>query len=261
MYCTQLLTKSIQENTPIIFMKLGDGEYNCATYARGSNCDLDAYSAQKGVAIVDAMCYLTESGKNSYFGLWWNSETRSYWEEQTNASIQWVNYHSINIDNDDMSLKNNILKDKIQFFKTIQQSPLKKIYVCNKLLRKAKQLLKIDSCVHVSLQNWFDTDFQRVLEEVKNIFDEKGTICLFSAGMAAKPLLAELVKLFPNGIFIDIGSALDFLCTGHDTRGWSYSYEELESVFQEILPENWKDSEFYDIQREAKQHLGKHLHH
>lgn len=260
MYCTKRLTQSIRENKPIVFMKLGDGEYNCATYAHGKNCDLDDYSAKKGVAIVQALSYLTENTEHSYFGLWWNTETKSYWEEQTEKSIQWVNYHSIIIDDNDMNLKNEILYDKIELLKTIKNSSLKKIYVCNELLIKVKQLLNIDICINVSIFNWFETEFERVIQEVKEHYDENGTVCMISAGMAAKPLIAELVKCFPKGIFLDFGSALDLICTAHNTRGWSFTYDEIKDILKDLLPKNWDDPKYTILHEKAKQHLGTHLH-
>lgn len=259
MYCTRRLIEAIQNNSPIAFIKLGDGEYHCSLNSSGANCDLDNFSLKKGRGIVETVWYLTENSESTYFGVWWNSSVQAYWETKTEKPIQWVNYHSIIIDKEDMTLKNSILWDKIELYKTIQQSPLKKIYVCNKFLIKVEQLLNIDCMIHISLTNWFDTDFETVLNQIKENYDEKGTIILFSCGMGAKPLILECIKAFPNGKYLDVGSALDFICTQRDSRGHFYSYDELYAVFKDILPEGWDDPKYDSLVTEAKTSLGKHL--
>lgn len=259
MYCTKLLIENIQQNKPIVFMKLGDGEYYCTKNDTGQNCDLDNFTRKKGNGILEALRDLTENANHVYFGAWWNQNIKSYWESQTTKPIQWVNYHSIIIDKSDMDSKNSILWNKIELYKTIQKSTLKKIYICNKFLIKAERLLNIDCMIHISLTNWFDTDFENVFNKIKENYDEKGTIILFSAGMGAKPLIHECIKAFPNGIYLDIGSALDFICTQRDSRGHFYSYDALKYVFKDLLPEDWDNERYNSLLNEARVNLGKHL--
>jgi len=63
--------------------------------------------------------------------------------------------------------------------------------------------------------------------------------------MGSKILIMELHKRLKNGIFIDIGSGLDYLC--------------IEKYFQEILPLNWNNSCFDYIYEKAKTNIGLHL--
>ena len=113
--------------------------------------------------------------------------------------------------------------------------------------------------IHVPLNNWFNTEFNRILQSVKENIDPKGTIFLFACGMGAKVLITELVKIFPNGIFLDIGSGLDFICTQRNSRGWGYSYEQLKNAFEPLLPVDWDDEKYNSIITGARSSLGIHL--
>ncbi len=259
-YYTRELTRCIKEKKPVVFFKVGDGEYYCANYNRGINCDHDTYTPQKAVSIMNAISYLNETHENVHFGMWeWHPEQREFWEGLCSRPMQWVNFHTILIDDYDMDTKGETLKDKIELFKAIKSSPLKKVYVTNELLRKVKILLNVDSMVYIPARNWFETEFERILEEMKKEYDEKGTIFIFSGGLGAKPLIAELVKCYPNAIYVDIGSGLDYICTQRNTRGWRYTYSQLKDAFHELLPEDWDDTKYDELVKEAKENLGKHL--
>ncbi len=258
-YCTRELTKHIRENRPIGFIKLGDGEYYCANYHNGHNCDCDNYTPKKGTALIHTFKYINSRLNNIYFGMWWNTENKKFWENFSHYPVHWTNYHAINIDDHDMNRKDHVLKDKIELFKTIKVSKIKKVYICNELLQKVKLLLNVDKLIHVAPSNWFDTEFDRVLEEAKKEYDENGTIFLFSCGMGAKPLIGELFRCFPNAIYLDVGSALDFICTQRNSRGVEYTYNDMKEQFQELLPEGWDDSCYDELVRLSKIHLGRHL--
>jgi hypothetical protein len=79
--------------------------------------------------------------------------------------------------------------------------------------------------------------------------------------MGSKVLICELVKLFPHGIFLDVGSALDLLCTKKDSRGREYSYNTILKEFKnhDMIPDNWDDSTYDDIYKVASRSLGVHL--
>lgn len=258
-YCTRDLIDCIHDNKPVVFLKLGDGEYYCANFHQGANCDQDNYTIKKGKALLDTLAFLNDTKNNVYFALWPQYEKFIFWEKQCSRPIRWTNYHSLIIDENDINTKSQALQDKIELYKTIQQSPLKKVFICNILLQKAKILLKIDTLVHIPFSNWFDTDFERILEEVKKEYSEQGTIFMVAAGMGGKPLIGELARVFPNAIYLDIGSALDYLCTQKCSRGNRFTYSQLKEAFQDLLPEDWDSDKYSEIVEQAKIHLGKHL--
>jgi len=258
-YNTPIITECIKNNRPIVFIKLGDGEFSCANRWPGHNCDHDNNTRAKGDGIINSVRYLTSNSINVHFGLWPDSGKQAFWERLSTKPIPWTHYHSILIDKRDILEQSTTLHDKITLFKTIKESPLKKIFICNELLVKAKQLLNIDSMIYIPLKNWFDTELGRIIQEAQSNIDQNGTITLIACGMGGKVLITELVKLFPKGIFLDIGSGLDFLCTQRDSRGHGYSYEELKTAFKDLLPADWDDEKYNSIITQARGALGIHL--
>ena len=58
---------------------------------------------------------------------------------------------------------------------------------------------------------------------------------LTSAGMGAKPLIADLYKLYPHAIIIDIGSAMDLICSHRRTRDYhTLSQQEVIDISNAI---------------------------
>jgi hypothetical protein len=248
---TNYITICVNTNTPITFVKFGDGEFYCAFGSGGCNCDNDSYTPKLSLSLRESFVYLTENTTNTYIGLWQNSDRNiEPWQNLVSKPIQWANYHSIIIDN-----KYNY--EKVELYKAIKNSKNKKIIICNELLIKSKILLDADDIVIVPFQNWFDTQFDSILQQV---IDKMGpnTIVITSCGMSAKVLITELKKRYNNGIYLDFGSAMDLLCTKRDSRG-AYSYAYMETLFRELLPPNWNDEKYDYIYEEAKSQLGLHL--
>jgi hypothetical protein len=128
--------------------------------------------------------------------------------------------------------------------------------ICNPLLIKAKDLFKVDEMIHVPFNNWFDEYYDNVLNNIKSkINDGEQPIILTACGMSAKILIADLAKEYPNGIFLDIGSATDYLCTTCDTRGRKYTYIDLFTLFESILPKDWHDPKYNQIYENSMRYL------
>lgn len=116
-------------------------------------------------------------------------------------------------------------------------SPLKKVFICNKSLIKSKKLLNIDHLILIPYNNWFDSQFDNILNKVSELIkNEEKFIVMTVCGMSAKVLISELYKLYENGIYLDIGNGLDYLCW-KDTRGWNkmYSREYLKEMFKDMI--------------------------
>jgi hypothetical protein len=125
---------------------------------------------------------------------------------------------------------------------------------------RARILLNIDHMVHVPFNNWVDNQFNTILDEVKSHIDPQAPcIILTSAGMGAKILIGELTKLFPKNIYIDVGSALDKICTKKTSRGWEPSYEEFMTLLADLIPPEWESLEYQSVFSEAQTKLGMHL--
>ncbi len=253
------ITEDIKNNKPICYAKYGDGEYICANYGKmpecgNANCDNDPYTEKKQKGIIESFQYIVNNMDNTYIGAWESENVTNYWRTLVDEDkIKWAQYHTFIIGDEDFGTDQ--LQKKVEMYKAIQQSSLKKIIVCNSLLLKAKDLFKTDSIINVPFNNWFDSKYEEILNKVKNVITDEQPIIITACGMAAKILISDLAKLYPKGIFLDIGSALDYLCTKHDTRGRKYSYNDLYNIFKDILPDNWHHPSYEKIYLHAKIYL------
>ena len=250
---TEFITDLIQKDSPFVFVKFGDGEYLAARGSYGSNCDQDVYTNQKRDGLIEAIKYYSLL-ENVYCGKWHTGDVGNYFDSIVPGKINWIDYHMCIMD--DKSLENS---NKLELFKAIKNSKRKKLLLGNELLEKAKYLLNSNHLV-MPYRNWVENNFNEILNAILSFFEnDPNPMILTCAGMGSKMLIMELHKRFPNGIFIDIGSGLDYLCTKKSSRGHTFSYETLESYFQEILPPNWTDPCFEPIYEKAKTNIGLHL--
>lgn len=274
-YVAPILAEAIRKNLPAAFAKFGDGEIICV-YAScirllnrpcqapalppvgRTNCDHDDYYVPaKALGLINSIQHLTENTTTSFCGLWDNAAKHiPFWQQFTPTPIRWANYHSIIIEKEDLAAKNQVLKDKIELYRTIQESGRKKVLVCNKFLAKAAILLKADYIQYVLPSNWFSelpTYLANIREYLK---DEEFPIILTMAGMGAKVLVYELMKLYPKGVFIDIGSGLDILCTKRRSRDNGTRYTDMREAFASLLPPTWDDPVYEPLYEEAKKIIG-----
>jgi hypothetical protein len=251
---TDILIDSIKNQTPFSFSKYGDGEFYCANSHSGCNCDNDMYTNKKRIGLIQSFKYMVDNGPNSYVGFWHDMNHCKFWESLTKNPVKWAKYQSLFLDGEET-------QKKVELYKTIKESTMKKIYICNPLLEKAKILFNTDYMIHVPLNNWFDTRFNNILEQLKKIIQpDIKYIIMTSAGMGAKILICELTKLFPNNIYLDFGSAIDKICTKRTSRGWEPEYDTFMTLLKDIIPEDWNHSKYEYIYKEADKRLGIHLH-
>lgn len=252
MEITNLLSECIRSRTPVSFSKYGDGEYACAKLFNGHNCDADFYTEKKQIALIESFKYMAESAPNAYMS-YWSNELSPYWQSLTQAQVRWGKLHTLIFDDDSIN-------EKVELYKTIKESNMKKIYICNPLMVKAKPLLNIDLMLYIPINNWFDTLFGELIQTLKNvIMQDEQYIIMCSAGMGAKVIICELTKLFPNNIYLDVGSALDTICTKRVTRDHNRTYEKVAYYLKDILPTDWNDPKYDYIYEEAKNKMGIHM--
>lgn len=257
---TTYLTECVEKGIPVSFSKYGDGEYLCASGNGGKNCDKDTMTLKLQTSLRKSFAYMVEETENSYFGLWHHHYVINFWKQFVTKDIKWAKYHTMIIDND-LNEKTDSFYAKMKLYKTIKISSMKKIMICNRLMVKAKILLNVDHMIHVPLNNWFDTQLETLVTDIKNFITEEPFIMLTACGMGGKVLICEIAKVFPHGIFLDIGSALDLICTKKDSRGREYSYNSILGEFkkQNMIPDNWDSSNYNDIYKIASVSLGVHL--
>lgn len=252
---TNTLIDAIVNKIPLSYCKYGDGEFFCSISRNGCNCDNDSYTEGLKNGLINSFVYMANNHPNSYIGLWFDNNVKIYWESLTQTQIKWADYHSLFLCDNNIDLK-------LELYKTIQQSKMNKIIICNELLVKSKLLFNIDHMVNVKLNNWFDTDFELIKETVIKSMDpapDSQNIIITCAGMGSKVLICELAKLFPNNIYLDFGSALDKISTKKTSRGWEPDYSDMMNMLKYIIPDNWEDSKYECIYETAKSKLGVHL--
>jgi len=255
----EYLTECINNNIPVSFSKYGDGEYICAfNISEGGNCDNDSYTPKLRESLINSFKYMINVSNNAHIGLWHDYSFKKKWEALVDKPVKWVEYYSI-IFNENNNKVNNI-NDKVILYKTIKQSKLNKIIVCNELLNKSKILFDANHIVNIPFNNWFDNDFESILENIKSLIGTDGNhIVMTCCGMSAKVLICELIKVYPKGIYLDFGSALDLICTKKDTRGYSYNYDSVKNLLQDTISESWDDTKYDNIYIEANKKLGLHM--
>ena len=243
MNSTQTLTEYINTNTPCMFVKYGDGEMLAATYSQGENCDRTPYTTNLGDKLRLSFIYNSQQS-NSLIAIWHNINSHKlFWEsllsnEKQISNVNCVNYHTIIIDYLHSS------SDKLELYKAIKYSKRNKIYIANNNMGKSKTIFNIDHHISIHPNNWFETEYQSVFNDVtKKIIDDSNTMVLTSAGMGAKYLISELHRLYPNAIYLDIGSAFDIICTGIETRGepeqtYSFMSEYLQPLTDKKIINN-----------------------
>jgi len=218
----QYFTKCIENKIPFSYSKYGDGEYFASIGNNGANCDGDIYSKKLTQTINSSFKNIKP---NKFYGLWHefnnsytiNSDKKKYWENQVDILVNWVDYHIFIYNWSDKTYDSNLHRDIM--YETIKNSRLKKIYVCNNLLVKSKDLLNIDELIYIPLRNFFDTEYDNLKQNILDKMGDDMCIIMFSTGMSAKCFISELSDLKPNNIYLDIGSGLDEICTKFNSRG------------------------------------------
>lgn len=255
-YKTEQFIYNIKNNIPFIFTKFGDGELNSCLYTSGTNCDGEKYTPELGKELIESFKYIVNN--NGYIGKWCNKEVYEFFcKDIEKKDIKWCNYHSCLLD------KYNITKSYIKdLFLEIKKSNRKKIAIINPLLIKIKLLCNIDNIINIDLHGNF-YKYNKIKQDCLDIIkDDKQPLILFAAGMMTKVLIKDLHKKYPEGIYIDIGSCLDWILTKKDSRGWKnfYTYEEMYEYYKELIPKEWDDKEYDNIYEIAKTEIGIHLH-
>jgi len=224
----------INNNIPFIFAKYGDGEYNAAVRLEGGNCDGTPYTHKLGDGIIESFKYITQF-PNVYIGKWTDfNGVYTYFQSLTDNKVNWENYNILIPRSYD-----EFMNRALPYFKAIRHAKQNKIYICNyTMVDLSKELLHIDNHIIVDSVNWFESNYENVKTNLFNsITEPNNTIILTSAGMGAKVLISDIHRQYPNVIIIDIGSALDAICSNRRTRDYHYFFsdEQLTNIKNSII--------------------------
>jgi hypothetical protein len=192
---------ALKTNQAFTYAKYGDGEYLCAIKRPGQNCDNTKYTEKLSNAVIKSYKYLAPQS-NCYIGRWTDGKVDAFFERIVKPN--WRDYSQF------IFFNKKEFYEKLDLFRSIKQATQQKIYCCNADNAKAAPIFNIDTCVIVHPSDWFESTYEAVLAETKAaVINPDSVIILTSAGMGAKPLMADLRQCYPNAILIDIGSAFD----------------------------------------------------
>jgi glycosyltransferase involved in cell wall biosynthesis len=189
--------KSMQNFT---FVKRGDGELACMAGEQGGNCDGHPYSKELGDKLKEAFEFMKDKADIVE------------WNDQKNYNIL---LHRT--DNDLEKLKN--------FWLTVKESSRRKFFIGPKRLEEVCQLLGV-SFIEVPLINAFEYIQTTPLIPPP----EDNDIFVFSCGMPAKVLIAQILRRNPNVTCIDAGSSFDPIFIGN-TRTVQAGQAELKNLY------------------------------
>lgn len=229
-------TELINSNKPFLYAKFGDGEYLCASGKKGKNSSGTVYTDNIRNLLIDSIQYYSKQD-NIYLGKWHINEYIEFWDKLCDIKPKyiWSDYLSFIIFN-----KNHFINEKYNLYKSIKNSKRQKIFICNKYNAndKSKKLFNINNIITIHPTDWVELEYNNILNTaINSVIDENNVMFLTSAGLGAKPLLANLHQKFPNGIFIDIGSALDMICGDKITRDYHVTYkkDEIYNFLNDLL--------------------------
>ena len=222
----------IETNQSFVFAKFGDGEYNAVQRYQGGNCDGTPYTPKLGESITHAFNSLTRN-PNVYIGRWADSpHVSDYFGKSVSHKVNWENYNLL------------IFRSSAEFFNrampyyiVLRQAKQQKIYICNQtMVNLSRTILGVTDHVVIDPVNWFETQYDQILSNVKQcVRTPDSLIILTSAGMGAKPLIADLYQLYPKAIIIDIGSAMDLICSHRRSRDYhTLNGEEVLQISKAI---------------------------
>lgn len=222
----ELLThwvENINNNKNFSFVKFGDGEFNCMTGVNGLNCDGHKYSPALSKKLHIAWEHLIKYD-NIYIGEW----TMNY----TQLRKKLAKKHKINYINFEILLTRKLYPEKYEFFKSVKNSPRKKIFIGPERLSNVMRFLNVNKMITIPLTNAFnvyDKILNKALEEQEN-----NAIYIFASGMMTKPLISDLLKQNPCITCLDVGSGFDILFVGATREGQNISsvefYKELTTT-------------------------------
>lgn len=229
----------IEDYKNFILVKFGDGEMRnmTSTNENDHNCDNCFYYKGLGLELIKSYIYFLKN-KNAYISKW-HSHTYTIQKEIEKDYAEYINssdgndgnvskfvYYDIIVhkleykdkeDNERLTFR----PEKVSFFKTIKESKRFKIYISNMdMINAVAPILNLQYGIAIPATNSYlqkDEILKTMYENLEQLKVKLGfpvvkdLIFLFSGGMFAKVLIAEISKKYPQNTFIDIGSTFDGL--------------------------------------------------
>lgn len=225
---------AINNNTPAVFIRFGDGEYYAAIQCTGRNCDGTPYTPRLGVAIRLAFSELLKNPIVT-IGRWHQEVVTDYLISLApyDCKIHWGLFNTFMFQSYE-----EFMLTYVNLYRTIRSASQQKIFICNEILiESSKLLLNIDNHIKIHPRNWFEEEFNKVYTEIKStVKDPSNIIFLVSAGMGGKYLIYKLATDYPCSLIFDVGSALDQICGSRRTRNYhKLSSDTIRAIWETII--------------------------
>lgn len=219
----EIFIEMLKNNKNFTIAKFGDGEMlnMIATYEGERNCDGNNYFRGLGDELIRSYIYFL-CNPNAYICKW-HSQIYNIQKEMDNDfkydSAKFIYY-------DILTHKIPFRQEQVNFFKTIQKSSRKKIYISHSGMTQALQpILNIDICINIPSVNCY-LHINEILKTIRSFIDTN-MIIMLSAGMCSKVIIAHLLSSHPENTFLDIGSTFDGLIRGSRDYNSISGYKEI----------------------------------
>ena len=226
-----MIKKHLDDNTPFIFAKFGDGELLCMNGSIGSNCDGHPYTPKLANKLRESLFKLS-SHPNIYIADWGTDKfikIRNKFINHNNNNIKYIEYEVL------LSISINISRELFELYKSILSCDSRKqvIFIIPEQLNNIKNYIAPNATIiNIPIRNAFQA-YDNLVERVNNVLIDDDAIIITSCGLLAKALISDLYSEHNNITCMDFGSAFDPLLIGH-TRDGQASYEVVKKFFNDI---------------------------
>lgn len=207
---------------PFSFIRFGDGE-NLIMRGVKINETLDKWQwnpknkkFQESLIESSNICL----NHNNFIGIpckEWIKDSKSILSFSKCTSAKYMSYATLFINKNYSLFKDWI----IHFINTSFPNRWKIILVANSIIHKSIDwAYKFYSVPDNLVDNW-DNYGISLLNKLSHQANQNNLIFFISAGPAANIIISHLIKINNNNIYIDFGSAIEFITKGYSTRGYA----------------------------------------
>ncbi len=225
---------------PFSLYRFNDGELECVQGRSGENCDGQKYSEDLGILLRGSLDYIMAKDNvfipNPVQGIGENITPRSSsdWDFINDMRIflnpyierhnftNWVNHFGIH------HRAGHLISDLKNLILTIKRSKQWKVYVGPNRMNGLCDFLNCDISVDVPEVNAF-SEYDRIRQNCFNVSNGH-TVFIITAGIMAKPLMADIINTHPLSTCLDFGSSFDPMFVGQ-TRTGQPTMEEMKEFY------------------------------
>ena len=227
-------TKKILNNENFTFVKYGDGEILCMIGGSGENCDGHPYSEKLGKLLEISFVKLLRLYDDVYLAEWVDNlvKTRESYVNVNGLKPKFADYECF------LTLEENLGDKKLHnFYKLINNSKRKKIFVGPKKLKNVVGMLNIDNFIEVPLLDAF-SEYDKVFNEIVKLGVDNDNIYILCCSMMSCLICSDLKEINSQITLLDVGSGLDPIFS-EKTRPKQPPAEKCFEYYRELFPDDY----------------------